>query len=123
MKPFFKIWKASKKLAQDLSNAKKRKVAELTRQQNEGGVESKLRSLGYLASNARLSTASMNEFIRLHRAELKKLDPDLYKAKQSGRAGALSYLHDVLVESSAEPEGGWKPFLPRITSGSDQGAA
>ena len=60
------------------------------------------------------------EFIRLHRVELKKLDPDLYKARSSGRPGTVSYLNDILVESSVEPEGGWKPFLPRITSGCDQ---
>ena len=109
-------------LSETISNAKKRKAKELTRQQTEGGVERKLQSLGYLASDARLTTTAMNEFIRLHRAELKKLDPDLYKARQHGRLGTVSYLNEVLVQSTNEPEGGWKPFLPRITNASGQGA-
>ena len=118
LKPFLKVWKSSKKLEESIANAKKRKASELTRQQSEGGVERKLKSLGYLAANAKLTTLAMNEFIRLHRAELKNLNPDLYKARSPGRCGTVSYLNDVLVESSAEPEGGWKPFLPRLTSGS-----
>ena len=116
MKRFLKTWKKVKKLTETISNAKKRKAKELSRQQSEGGVERKLQSLGYLAHGKRLDASSMNEFIRLHRTELKKMDPDLYKGRQSGRRGTISYLNDVLVESSAEPEGGWKPFLPRLTN-------
>ena len=70
----------------------------------------------------RLTMESMNEFIRLHRVELKNLHADLYKARDPGRAGTVSYLNDVLVESTAEPQGGWKPLLARITNGNDQEA-
>ena len=122
LKRYLKTWKKVKKTTETISNAQKRKAKELTRNQSEGGVESKLQALGYLAPGKRLTMESMNEFIRLHRVELKNLHADLYKARDPGRAGTVSYLNDVLVESTAEPQGGWKPLLARITNGNDQEA-
>ena len=89
-----------------LRSQRDKNAKEATRLQVEGAVEKLMRLTLYLKSDCKLTSASMQDFIRVNRDGLKALDPALFARPRSGKAGLVSYLNDI-IEGSLEPESGW----------------
>ena len=73
-----------------------------------------LTQLKYVGIGQAITLSSLNEFVRVHRAELKNLDPELYSNRGSSRAELITYLNDIIVEGHAEIDGGWIEYVPRL---------
>ena len=71
--------------------------------------------LKYLPPKSKSATAaSINDFIRVHRGGLQKLDPALYHLKGTKRDELVAYLNDIIFEGFLVVEGGWITCVPRL---------
>ena len=60
------------------------------------------------------ASASLHEFIRVHRSGLRDLDSTLYAERGSSRADLIEYLNDLIIEGKKEVKGGWVVNVPRL---------
>ena len=112
--PFFSTWKKLKKRKQIIHAAKVAKEKYMETQRVEGALNDFLVQYKYLEKGQAISTASLNDFIRVHRAQLRELDSRLYAARGSSRADMIEYLNDIIIEGGKVVEGGWILHVPRL---------
>eukprot|EP01047_Picozoa_sp_COSAG01_P036496 COSAG01_NODE_2852_length_6950_cov_12.447518_2_plen_156_part_00 len=114
LKPFFAFWKKLKRRKALIQDARVAKEQYMETRKREGALTDFLVGLKYVEQGKVISSASLNEFIRVHRSGLRDLDSTLYAKRGSNRADLIGYLNDLIIEGKNEVKGGWVVNVPRL---------